>query len=243
MQEKRTFKQRIGAFLIPKLPITMENFNVLRFELKCMRINLNNRINPFAISKIHRQRSKTGLSVNIGAGPFGQADWTNIDMFPHKNVALIYDCRRKLPFADGSVDRIRCEHVFEHLDNKDEAPKFLKECLRCLGTGKVMRIVVPDLELFINAYCDSSGEAWKKLGYDLNNLPGDLETPMDILNYTFRQSGEHKYGYDFRTLQGILQKAGFKVIQKMSWGNSLDPMLKDDQENHKGYSLYVDCVK
>jgi hypothetical protein len=66
---------------------------------------------------------------------------------------------------------------------------------------------------------------------------------MDILNHTFRQRGEHKFGYDFETLRRTVSKAGFLKITKMSWGNSADPMLKDDLPNHRPYSLYVDCMK
>jgi predicted SAM-dependent methyltransferase len=164
-------------------------------------------------------------------------------MFKFKNIELVYDCRKKLPFKAASVDRIRCEHVFEHLDKFDESPKFLQECYRCMTSGAVLRIVVPDLELFVRAYVTGTAEAWKTIGFDLQSLPWDLETPMDILNHTFRQNGEHKYGYDFQTLRRIVEKAGFSKIEKMSWGRSLDPSLQDDLENHRPYSLYVDCVK
>lgn len=211
--------------------------------MNALIVNLNNLINPKAIIKVNHLRAKSGLSVNIGAGPFGKDTWTNIDMFKYKNISLVYDCRKKLPFKDLMVDRIRCEHVFEHLDRKDEAPKFLKECLRCLVPGGVLRIVVPDLELFVNAYCSGSEDAWAKMGFDLKNLPWELETPMDILNHTFRQNGEHKYGYDFKTLYSTVSGAGFKIVEKMSWGKSFDPLLRDDQVNHKPYSLYIDCVK
>lgn len=238
-----TLKQKIGKYLIPMFPITRENFDALRFEVNCFRINLNNRLNPYAISRIRGLRLKAGLSVNLGAGPFGKDGWVNIDAFWHEKITLVYDCRKKLPFSDGSVDRIRCEHVFEHLDRRDEVPKFLKECLRCLKQGGSLRIAVPDLELYAHAYCKGTEEAWAALGYDLNNLPVDFRTPMGILNHTFRQNGEHKYAYDFHTLSIALSEAGFETIRKMQWRKSLDPMLEDDLENHKPYSLYVDCIK
>jgi predicted SAM-dependent methyltransferase len=241
--KKLTIKQRLGALLIPRLPVTRENFDRLRFEFNAFRINLNNRINPFAIYKVRRQRAATGLSVNVGAGPFGSPDWVNIDMFNYKGVNLVYDCRKKLPFRDTTVDRIRCEHVFEHLDRKDEAPEFLSECYRCLRTGGILRIVVPDLELFVRAYVSGDRQQWQAIGFDLDHLPWGLETPMDILNHTFRQNGEHKYGYDFETLRITAAAAGFSKITKLSWGSSEDPKLRGDLENHRPYSLYVDCLK
>jgi hypothetical protein len=97
MQKRLTLKQRIGGYLISRMPVTRENFDRLRFELNAFRININNRINPFAIYKVLRQRSKTGLSVNIGSGPFGLEGWVNIDMFSldqpvHKSYSLYVDC-------------------------------------------------------------------------------------------------------------------------------------------------------
>lgn len=243
MRQKLTLKQRIGKLLIPNLPLSRENFDLLRFELNAFLVNTKNQLSLSQIAKLKKLRSQTNLSVNIGAGPFGKKDWINIDMFKLDNITLVYDCRKKFPFSDNSVMRIRCEHVFEHLDKKDEVPKFLSEAHRCLTPNGVLRIVVPDLELFVNAYCSKSSEEWRKLGFDLDNLPDDIQTPMGILNHTFRQNGEHKYGYDFETIQKTVLSSGFKNIQKMSWGQSVDPLLQDDLENHKAYSLYVDCVK
>lgn len=243
MENRRSIKQIVGNFLIPRLPISRETFDKVRYELNAVYVSINNSINPIYISRLNRYRKSTNLSVNVGAGPFGQEGWTNIDMFKFKNISFPYDCRKKLPFRDGTVERIRAEHVFEHLDRKEEAPKFLSECLRSLRPGGILRIVVPDLELFIRAYQAGTVEAWKSLGFDLNNLPGGLVTPMDILNYTFRQNGEHKYAYDFATLRYAVMQAGFKDATKLSWGNSADPMLRADQEVHRNYSLYVDCTK
>jgi predicted SAM-dependent methyltransferase len=238
-----TIKQRIGKFLIPKLPMTKENFDRLRLEINAGVINIKNRIYPPSIYKINQLRKQSNISVNIGAGPFGKEGWINIDMFKMKNISLVYDCRSKLPFKDNSVSRIRCEHVFEHLDKTDEAPKFLKECRRALTDGGVLRIVVPDLELFVKAYVSNDNDTWKRLGFDLEQLPHGLDTPMDILNHTFRQNGEHKYGYDFITLERTLAVTGFSAIHRMEWGKSIDTELTDDLPNHRPYSLYVDCIK
>jgi predicted SAM-dependent methyltransferase len=240
MRQGQTLKQRIGNYIIPRLPVTKENFDRFRFEMNSFLLNIKNGINPVAISKIRQLQKRTDLSVNVGAGPFGKEGWVNIDMFRMKNITITYDCRKKLPFTDDSVSRIRSEHVFEHLDRVDEAPKFLNECYRCLKTGGVLRIVVPDLELFVHAYCSGDPEEWKKIGYDLSNASWG---PMEILNHTFRQNGEHKFGYDFETLRKTVSVAGFARIEKMSWGRSLDHSLEDDLENHRPYSLYVDCVK
>ncbi|MBY0424456.1 MAG: methyltransferase domain-containing protein [Cytophagales bacterium] len=166
-----------------------------------------------------------------------------MDIRSFDRISFTYDCRKKLPFRNATVARIRCEHVFEHLDKRDEVPAFLSECLRALKPGGTLRIVVPDLEKFIKAYVSQNPKEWALLGWNVEHLPANFHTPMDILNHTFRQDGEHKYGYDSHTLQITLQKAGFRTVQLQSWGNSSDALLTDDLENHKNYSIYMDAIK
>ncbi len=231
-------KQKIGEFLIPRLPISREAFDILRYELKNIRINCYNRMNPFVWLKISRLQKKTNLSLNIGAGPFGEDGWVNIDLQRMKNISLVYDCRKSIPFKNDSVERIRCEHVLEHYDKKYEVPVFLKECHRVLKRKGVLRIVVPDLEKFLQAYCSNSIDAWNKLGFN----PNDWGSAIYILNHVFRQNGEHKFGYDYVSIKNLLEPFGFEAIRK-EYGISVDKNLENDLENHKRYSLYIDCIK
>ena len=101
-----TIKQKIGKLLIPTLPISRENFDILRFELNALGVNLKNKLNPFTIARRKKYAKIDDLSINIASGPFGEEGWVNIDMFKHKNIAFVYDCRTKLPFRDNSVARI-----------------------------------------------------------------------------------------------------------------------------------------
>jgi len=238
-----SIKQKIGKLLIPKLPMTRENFDRLRFEFNAFRVNWRNRFNPFAGQKIRKAISIRPLSVNLASGPFGQSGWINIDMFRHPNISFTFDCRKKLPFDSESVERIRAEHMVEHLDIREETLKFLRECHRVLKKGSVLRIVVPDVAKFAEAYIARDKSKWLELGWDIDNLPSDFDNPIYILNHVIRQDGEHKFGYDFEALQSIVRKAGFSEIIKQSFGVSSDPLLCADLENHKNYSLYVDCIK
>ena len=232
-----TIKQKIGKLLIPTLPISRENFDILRFELNALGVNLKNKLNPFTIARRKKYAKIDDLSINIASGPFGEEGWVNIDMFKHENIAFVYDCRTKLPFRDNSVARIRAEHIFEHLDKKDEAPEFLKECQRVLKKGSVLRIIVPDIAKFVEAYYLKDEKKWNEMGFDLKNW----ESPISILNHVFRQSGEHKYGYDFEALKILIEKYNFEV-HISEYRKSIDKKLINDQENHKNYSLYIDCV-
>lgn len=237
----KSIKQRIGAKLIPNLPLSLENFYIFRHELNAYLLRMNTYLNPFKRSQIRKYTKQDNISLNVGAGPFGKpSGWVNIDIFQMPNISFTYDCRRKMPFRSNTVARIRCEHVFEHLTMHDEVPDFLRECKRVLKDNGVLRIVVPDVEKFIKAYYTKDEELWKEMGFE---VPKDAPTPMFLLNHVFRQDGEHKFAYDYETLAYVVKKAGFKEIIRQDWGVSIDEELQSDLANHRPYSLYVDCVK
>jgi len=238
---KRTLKQKLGTLLFKMLGLNREVFESLRYEMNAVKLRINNTINPFQRNKVKKNTTEDNLSVNIGAGPFGEEGWVNIDVSYFKNISFTYDCRKRLPFRDDSVARIRCEHCLEHMEKKEEVPIFLKECFRSLKKGGILRIVVPDLYLFMAAYLSDDDKEWVKIGYP--KIPQDFNCRMDILNHTFRQGGEHKYGYDFESMKATVGPVGFSMIIKRNYQISEDFLLRNDLENHKNYSLYVDCIK
>jgi predicted SAM-dependent methyltransferase len=238
-----TIKQRAGQIMTKILPVSPEVISILRVEFRAFRSRLNYRLNPFKRIAVKKISSSDQINLNVGAGPFGQDGWVNIDLTKLPNVSFTFDSRRSLPLKNQSVDRIRVEHFFEHLDKTYEVPFFLDECKRVMKDGAVLRIVVPDAEKFIIAYQKNDKQMWSELGYDIDNLPKRFDTKIAILNHVFRQDGEHKYAYDFEGLNYVLLKHGFKQITKQQYRISLDQQLIDDLENHGKYSLYVDCVK
>src|SRR5262245_53781645 len=54
--------------------------------------------------------------MNLGAGPRGldNQKWINVEGFKDRNVHILLDASRPLPFPDGSIDGVFCEHVLEH---------------------------------------------------------------------------------------------------------------------------------
>lgn len=239
----RRVKQKLGNFLIPRLPVTRHVFNHIRWELNALWVRLNFVFNPGYIARTRRIRAGSELSVNVGCGPFGRPDWINLDLMAMPNVSLRYDTRKGIPLREGSAARIRCEHFFEHLDRVDEAFPFLRNCHRSLRVGGTLRIVVPDAGRYLLAYSSPDDEAWHDLGWDLNDLPPDITSKMDIVNHVFRQGEEHRYAYDAETLIATLREAGFAHARQLAFGESSDPLLRDDRPEHRLYSLYVDAIK
>jgi predicted SAM-dependent methyltransferase len=155
-----------------------------------------------------------------------------------------------LPFSDNAVNAIYAEHAFEHFDPDAEAMFFLRESLRCLRPGGVLRVVVPDAGAYLRAY----GRTWdplasmrqlesRKEGWRDPWLGDVYRTQMQLINAVFRQHGEHKYAYDEETLLLILRHTGFSRVILQRFGVSIDPDMAPDSESRKTESLYVDAVK
>lgn len=213
-----------------------------RFEMRLLKIRRR------ASLVRRRYRGARGLLVNLGAGPHGKPGWVNVDISRERGVNCVYDLRRDLPFEDGAVAGLFCEHVLEHLHRTEETPRFLRECLRVLEPGGVFRVIVPDGGRYLRAY---SQEGWAALdalrGTDAEHRDpwsgGRYRTRMELINEVFRQNGEHQYAYDAATLMTDLREAGFEQVVEQSFGAGRDARLLLDQPARASESLYVEAVK
>jgi predicted SAM-dependent methyltransferase len=143
--------------------------------------------------------------------------------------------------ADKSCEGIHVEHFLEHLAPSDERLRFLNECRRCLQENGILRIIVPDAELYVRAYAESGWGA-------LNHITcgGDIpervfRTKMEALNHVFLQDSEHYGGYDAETLSFVLKEAGFRDVVRRSWREGEFPGGPIDREQHRPYSLYFEA--
>jgi predicted SAM-dependent methyltransferase len=162
-----------------------------------------------------------GLLINLGAGALQDARWINVDIEP-QDGAYFADLRDPLPLRDGSVRHIHCEHFLEHLEYY-YAQKFLAECVRVLGAGGSMRIIVPDAEKYIRAYASGDSAFFERLR-ELGNPAEPFRTPIEIINQMFTMSGSHRFGWDFETLELAAREAGFARIER-SQRNDVTPEL------------------
>lgn len=238
-----TLKSRIGQLLLPLLPVNRRAFDIVRHELRAWNRRTLNAVNPLYHANVRELRARRELSVNIGSGGKGLPDWINIELVRMRDTSLCLDVRRPLPLADGSVARILAEHVVEHMDIRADIPGVFKDWHRVLRQGGVLRIIVPCGQRFLAAYVSADRQQWRALGWDPDALPDDLPTPMHVVNHVFHQGGEHLFAYDFEALALALRRAGFGIVEEMSYGRSRDEKLAIDQANHAPYSLYVEAVK
>jgi predicted SAM-dependent methyltransferase len=237
-----TWKQRIGALVFPRLPISRFLFDILRDELRAARIRVKNAVLPWRRARLNRIRRMPGQYVNTACGPHVVEGFLNLDTNETVAGVLPWDCRTSLPLEEGMAAGIRAEQFVEHLEPREELPAFLAAAHRALRPGGVLRVIVPDAKRYLEAYCRPDLSGYRELAVP-DPFPADLPTRMDVVNHIFHQWHEHRWGYDFETLAHRLRQAGFATIEQTGYQRSRDPRLACDREVHAPYSLYVDAVK
>jgi len=234
-------RRGLRALLFQALPKPL--FKQIKFELDMLAVRLSRR------GRFHKEyRASKDLLVNVGAGDVGKEGWVNVDGYQAKGITMRWDARRSLPFPDNSVRGLFAEHFFEHIDYRQEAPRFLAEAHRVLRDGGVLRIIVPDAEKYLKAYANGDWQTLSSIR-PLDPQRKDFhfgfkyDTRMELINVVFRQEQEHKFAYDFETLELLLNRNGFKKVIRQSFGQCVDPAVCIDLEVRASESLYVDAVK
>lgn len=240
-QAPSTLKQRAGHLLFPRLPITRFLFDQLRFEINGWVVRTKYRCLPWWRTKLQDTRGRRNLLLNVACGPQVLAGFLNLDLLPASSDVMAWDCRRSVPVSVGGARGIRAEQFVEHLETREELPAFLRDCRRALAPSGVLRIIVPDAERYLRAYCAPDDSGFRALAVP-DPFPTDLPTRMDVINHVFHQWHEHRWAYDFETIERRLHEAGFRRVVRSEYGRSLVPELASDREVHAPYSLYVEAV-
>lgn len=95
-------------------------------------------------------RRVTPRYVNVGAGDAQVAGALNVDVRALPGIDVVADARR-LPFRDGSIDRLMAEDLIEHFPIA-EVDDTLTEWLRVLRPGGRIRVQTPDLRALARAF-------------------------------------------------------------------------------------------
>ena len=107
---------------------------------------------------------------NVGAGAFRHPAWTNVDMKSDwyggvqntdSGVLLEYDLLAlvPLPIATDSAEVVYSSHTLEHIPN-DAAENLFREAHRVLKPGGVIRLTMPDIDLFYDALRRNDVDFW-----------------------------------------------------------------------------------
>lgn len=167
---------------------------------------------------------------------------------------IVWNLKRGIPFADGSSDAVYHSHLLEHFD-RDDALNFLIECRRALKPGGLIRVVVPDLKTWVDAYRQSASSAIAGCGISgheqvIDDLFGQFvqrqpttrgsQKPLVrwlerlILGDSARVGWTHQWMYDRFTLPALLTRAGFDEVRIVSASDSRI-------EGWSGFGLEIDA--
>jgi len=169
--------------------------------------------------------------LEIGAGDKKRDGFVTLDLSLHVDVP--YDLLMGLPFPDNTFDLIYAEHVLEHFAYKD-LKDILRECLRCLKKGGILKVAVPDTKIWINGYNNPEFDVNKYCGYEFGL---DYLSNIDYLNYVFYMDEQHKYMFDEKNIIELFLRIGFKEAKIRDFEEDLD------NPDRKSTSLYAMAIK
>ena len=180
-----------------------------------------------------------------------------LDIIWDPNI-LIHDVRKPLPFEDDTLSAIYASHLLEHL-YLEEAKRLLKECLRVLEPGGVLRMVVPDLRAIVSEYWEekqsvaSATRTETVTAADKLNMKLLLHPPMPPsgnalyrLYTTWKDFHSHKWMYDAESLVRYFQWAGYIDVQEMAFHHSRIPGIETIEEAGRvlnGAGICVEGIK
>ena len=136
------------------------------------------------------------MKLHLGCGNRHLEGYVNIDFRETPATDLVHDLSKRLPYPDKSVGLIESYHLIEHL-SKEKAVRLIRECHRMLVPGCKIIIECPDLDQAIKDY-----------------LTGNEERLVSIFGHQRGSGDAHLWGYNFKRLKRLLERVGFKDIQK-----------------------------
>lgn len=164
---------------------------------------------------------------HLGCGTIFIKDYLNIGWWEHLGEDTLYaapngvegavlynhDLVKGIPAADDSLDVVYHSHMLEHLSYA-EGIDFIAACYRVLKPGGILRVLVPDLELWTRNYVADNTFFFDE--YRRGALEDNRElypTKGSVFMGMLHNHG-HKCGYDFDTLKSMLVRAGFGRIRR-----------------------------
>ncbi len=227
-------KTRIAYAVFP--PLVWE---MLQKEWPMTKLRWKNALSRRRIEK--RFQNNRQLKIHLGCGKRVMTGWVNVDCFRGAGIDLVGDLRSPLPFADGSARMIYSEHVLEHLQ-QDDAIRLLRECQRVLAPEGILRIGVPDAEIYFKAYISGDQSFFDELQH-LGGAVNPLRTPIEVINHMFRMGPHHLFAWDWPTLNLALTEAGFVSTKKCASAEASSTEICLDDPSRAFETLYVEASK
>jgi len=181
--------------------------------------------------------------MNLGSANDRLDGYVAVDFFS-SGAGYGADLRHPLLIDDDVFDGIFTEHTLEHLNYKEVAG-ILSECHRTLKPGGTIRIIVPDLSIFVENYVSDNLSWFHDWEREVLKPRGrSMISRMEALSFETQEHG-HRSAWDFETMKVFLTRAGFTKICRCSFGEGSDARLLQDKDavDRTMLSLYVEASK
>ena len=167
-----------------------------------------------------------------------QADF--IQLASHHRIGYA-DVTKRVPLRDCSCSVVYASHVIEHLTSA-QVRLFLKEALRILAPDGILRIAVPDLQIYVDSYLATQDA--NRFVQNLNLLPPKQGRFRSLVSTMVGNRTLHKWVYNEISLRQTLLDCGFVKPIKLAAGETTihDPGQLNLRER-AWESLYVEALK
>lgn len=174
------------------------------------------------------------IKLDLGSSDLKRKGFLSVDMT--KGADLICDLTKGIPYADSSVDMIKSDHFFEHLDI-DQLIYVLSECYRVLKRGHKLDFTVPHIDPYMKAYLKNDINFLKRKISDVPYKYKEIfDTPFDIITWLIYRNGEHKTFFDRKSIVSKLKYVGFSKISIRKFDSKKDI-------NKRFSSIYIEAIK
>jgi ubiquinone/menaquinone biosynthesis C-methylase UbiE len=146
---KRTFQNNIASFKLTKFK------RWVKPKISSFRRNWRLPLAPFyrpIKSIINNVSLEKKQYLNIGAGPLWRhREMASLDYSSESEISHDLNKKNKLPFSDNRFLGIYSSHCLEHLI-QSQVKWYFVDFKRILKDGGVLRITLPNIELYFDAY-------------------------------------------------------------------------------------------
>lgn len=183
-------------------------------------------------------KERDGTCIHLGCGKRHIPGWIHVDIDDYPHIDHRHAAYPLPMFGADHADLVYSSHFFAYYD-RFQAQDVLKEWLRVLKPGGILRLSTPDFEKVIEVY-RKSHDLKQHYGF----LYGRYETDTGPIYY--------RMTYDYRTLEETMLTAGFRAVRRYDWRRTIHKDYDDysqsylphmDKEHGIMMSLNVEAIK
>lgn len=195
---------------------------------------------------IRRIQGPLSDRLHLGSGSRHVEGWINVDI---RNSDVDVDlASAQLPFATGHFSVVCSQQTIEHLVLETELVPLLREVHRVMSLDGELWLSCPDIAKVADDYVR---ESCASLVQDRRNrMPrwsaqwSERAWPSShFMNEIFHQNGQHKNLFDFELLSCVLERVGFRKVERTSEALLLERFPDFPARGDDRHALYVRATR